>query len=153
MFLYLLRALSHSQGFKGYRETKRTCPVNVIPWELGKCQEKVSFLGGLRELLYSWLSFFSFLFRDICFFPANNFNITKSFSSTSFSCFTTLQIMFFLGLEFQTPPASLDLIHFPFDDVWILRVEFLQRFVVVSVIFWLLEILFPMPPLKVFLLC
>ena len=43
--------------------------------------------------------------------------------------------MFFLGSEFQPSPASLDLIHFPFDPVWILKVEFLQRFIVVSFIF------------------
>jgi len=61
--------------------------------------------------------------------------------------------MFSLGLEFQPPQASLNLIHFPFDTVWILRVEYLQRFVVVSFTLLLREILFPMPPLKVFLLC
>lgn len=42
-------------------------------------------------------------FRDFCYLPANNFNITKRFSSTSFSSFTKLQIVFFLLLEFQPP--------------------------------------------------
>ena len=31
------------------------------------------------------VSFISVLLRDTCFFPANNFNITKSFSSSGFS--------------------------------------------------------------------
>ena len=57
--------------------------------------------------------------------------------------------MFFPGLEFQPPSASLDLIHFPFDTVWILRVEVLHRFVVVSFIFLLMKFLFSMPPLRV----
>ena len=43
--------------------------------------------GGVRKLLHSWLSLASFL------------RIITSFSSTSFSCSTTLEIMFSLGLE------------------------------------------------------
>ena len=43
---------------------------------------------GVRKLLYS-------------------FNIMERFSSTSFSWFTALQIVFFLGFNFQAPPASL----------------------------------------------
>ena len=125
----------HSQGFMGYRETKKEHSLS-FPENLTSIKREFRFSGGVRKLLrYSWLSFFSVLFRDICFFPSNNFKITKSFSSTSFSCFTTLQIAFFLELEFQPPPASLDLIHFPFDTVLILRVGFLKPFIVVSFIF------------------
>ena len=43
---------------------------------------------GVRKLLYS-------------------FNIMERFSSTSFSWFTALQIVFFLGFNFQAPSASL----------------------------------------------
>ena len=141
MFLYLLHTLSHSQGFKGDCEAKITFPV--ISWELDIYQVKASLLGGVQKLLYCWLSLFSVLFRDICFFPANNYNTiqyntipTESFFSTSLS----LQIMFF-GLEFQ----------FPFGTIWILRLGFLQCFVV-SFLFLLLEILFPLPSLTVFIL-
>ena len=52
----------------------------------------------------------------------------RSFSSASFSCFTMLQIVFLFGLEFQRPPATLDLIHVLFDSIWISGVEFLQNF-------------------------
>ena len=89
----------HSLSFPEYlKYTKR------------KSNEKVNILfgggggrggGGVRKLLYSWLSLSSLLFRDICFFPANNFNITKRFFSTSFSCFTNLQIVFFLDWSFS----------------------------------------------------
>ena len=55
-----------------------------------------------------------------------------------------LQIMFLLGLEFQPPPASLDLVHFPFDSVYILKVE---RFIVVSFLhIFTFGNLFPLPP-------
>ena len=100
--------------------------------------------GGRAGLGYKSTVFLTILlFRDFCFFPVSNFDISKRFSSTSFNCFMTLQIVFFLGLEFQPPPASLDLVRFQFDSVWVLKVDFFvillfffQRFIVVSFIFY-----------------
>ena len=81
--------------------------------------------GGRAGLGYKSTVFLTILlFRDFCFFPVSNFDISKRFSSTSFNCFMTLQIVFFLGLEFQPPPASLDLVRFQFDSVWDLKVDF-----------------------------
>ena len=67
-----IHTLSHAQGFKGDFEAKRTFPV--IPWKLDINQVKASLLGGVQKLLYCWLSFFSLLFRDMCFFLASNVN-------------------------------------------------------------------------------
>ena len=54
--------------------------------------------------------------------------------------------VFFLGFEFQPPPASLDLVHVPFESVWDLKVNFFATFYSRILHFLLLEILFPIPP-------
>ena len=88
-----------------------------------------SFMGWYREINRITVFLIILLFCDFYFFPADNFNIRTSFSSTSFSNFMTLQIVFFLGFEFQPPPASLqDLDHFPFHSVCILKVNFFATF-------------------------
>ena len=88
VFLYLLHTLSHSQGFKGDCEAKITFPA--ISWELDIYQVKASLLGGVQKLLYCWLSLFFVLSRDICFFPANNYNTIqyqlRAFSPLAFLC-------------------------------------------------------------------
>ena len=66
-----IHTLRHSQGFKGDCEAKRTFPV--IPWKLDIYQVIASLLGGVQKITVL-LSFFSLLFRDICFFLASNFN-------------------------------------------------------------------------------
>ena len=107
VFLYSLHTLSHSQGFKGYHETKRTFPV--IPW-------MTTWHIYQRRKFHFWRAFEKYCTPDYPLFCPfswhlllswNNFNIT-SFFFTRFS----LQIAFFLvflELEFQ----------FPFDTVWI----------------------------------
>ena len=88
----------HSLSFPEYlkyTKTKSNKKVNIL-FGLG-----VGGGGGVRKLPYSWLSLSSLLFRDICFFPANNFNITKRFSSTNFSRFANLQVVFFLDWSFS----------------------------------------------------
>ena len=61
---------------------------------------------------------------------------------------------FLTGASAASSIVECDLIHFPFDTVWIMRVKFLQRELLsYPIFFWPLKILFPMPPLKVFLLC
>ena len=60
VFLYFLHALSHSQGFKGYRQTKRK--FHVIPWKLDIYKEKVLFWGAFQNYYTpDYPSFMSFI--------------------------------------------------------------------------------------------
>ena len=60
VFLYFLHALSHSQGFKGYRQTKRK--FHVIPWKLDIYKEKVLFWGSFQNYYTpDYPSFMSFI--------------------------------------------------------------------------------------------
>ena len=114
VFLHFL----HSKGFMGYRETKkRSLRTSHIS-------------SGTSD----YLSFLSFCLKFASFLLLTSTSL-RAFPPLVFLASRLFKLMFFLGSEFQPPPASMDLIHFPFDTVWILKVEFLQRFIVVSFIF------------------
>ena len=104
--------------FQGLSRNEKNIPCHSLrAWDKPRGRFRFRGLGGgggggVRKLLHSWLSLASFL------------RIITSFSSPSFSCSTTLEIMFSLGLE---SAAS--------GILKILRVEYLQRFVVVSLHF------------------
>ena len=104
------------------------------------------FLGESKNCCTPDYPAFCFLFLSVLVtLAANNFSITKNFFSTSFSILASrlyVQIVFSSFLDRS--------LNFPFHTVWILRVEFLQLFTVVSFILMLLEILFPIPPFKSF---
>ena len=128
-----------SRAIAKQKEHFLSSPENLADNKIVSCNKQ--FLGGVRKLLYSWLSSFFVIFAS---FPRITSTSVRAFPPLLSLASRTLQIMFFLGLEFQPPSASLDLVHFPFDSTW--KLTFLQRFIVVYLFFLLLGILFPIPP-------
>ena len=138
----------HSLSFPEYlKYTKR------------KSNKKVNILLGGRGafenyctpdypcLLFFFVTFVSFLritSTSLRGFPPLFFLVSRICKSCSF----------LTGASAASSIVECDLIHFAFDTVWIMRVKFLQRELLsYPIFFWPLKILFPMAPLKVFLLC